>query len=194
MATGIRSVVAIDWNHADQSLYLIMHGRDDLLRLWAQLYTPWQSAILPAEEFLRITDGADFGWPYCYYDQLQNKKVLAPEYGGDGKTVGRCDQFQKPPRGLFRVTGRRTTCCSTRAASFRRYRRGAFITFHGATNRAPYPHRDTLSVLPFQNGAPTGQWEIFAVGLCRRKDPHCERKRRDVSPDGLVYRSRWVAI
>jgi hypothetical protein len=35
--------------------------------------------------------GADYGWPECYYDQQQNKLVLAPEYGGDGgKTVGVC--------------------------------------------------------------------------------------------------------
>src|SRR4051794_26517613 len=28
--------------------------------------------------------------PYCYFDPDQKKKVLAPEYGGDGKEVGRC--------------------------------------------------------------------------------------------------------
>jgi hypothetical protein len=35
--------------------------------------------------------GADYGWPECYFDGLQNKLVLAPEYGGDGgEKVGVC--------------------------------------------------------------------------------------------------------
>ena len=33
-ATGIRSVVAMDWNPADENLYVVMHGRDDLHLLW----------------------------------------------------------------------------------------------------------------------------------------------------------------
>ena len=36
------------------------------------------------EEFVKIEKGDHFGWPYCFYDQMQGKKVLAPEYGGDG--------------------------------------------------------------------------------------------------------------
>jgi hypothetical protein len=28
--------------------------------------------------------GVDYGWPKCYFDGLQQKLVLAPEYGGDG--------------------------------------------------------------------------------------------------------------
>ena len=47
-------------------------------------FTEEQNLDLPAEEFIDIEEGDDFGWPYCYYDQLQNKKLLAPEYGGDG--------------------------------------------------------------------------------------------------------------
>jgi mono/diheme cytochrome c family protein len=171
-----------------------MHGRDDLLRLWAQLYTPWQSAVLPAEEFLRITDGTDFGWPYCYYDQLQNKKVLAPEYGGDGKITGRCDQFEKPlvgfpghwaPNDLLFYKGKQFP---------ERYRNGAFIAFHGATNRAPYPQSGYfICFLPFQNGAPTGQWEVFADGfagvdpIVSVSDAVYRPMGLSTGPDGSLY-------
>jgi hypothetical protein len=58
---------------------------------------PAQSADLPAEELVQLIAGADYGWPGCYYDQQQNKLVLAPEYGGDGgKMVGVCAQRQAP--------------------------------------------------------------------------------------------------
>src|SRR5215212_6279063 len=33
-ATGIRSILAMDWNPVDKNLYVVMHGRDDLHLLW----------------------------------------------------------------------------------------------------------------------------------------------------------------
>mgnify|MGYP003325495555 FL=1 len=86
----------MDWSKSNKKLYAVVHGRDDLARLWPNHYSKWESALLPSEEFVEIEMGDDFGWPYCYYDQIQNKKVLAPEYGGDGKIIGRCDQFKDP--------------------------------------------------------------------------------------------------
>ena len=83
-ASGLRSIVALDWNTSDQSLYSVVHGRDDLHRLWPNHFSQWESALLPSEEFVKIEKGDHFGWPYCFYDQMQGKKVLAPEYGGDG--------------------------------------------------------------------------------------------------------------
>jgi len=165
-ATGIRSVVAMDWNPADENLYIVMHGRDDLHLLWPEKFSPWQSAVLPAEEFQRVKQGDDFGWPYCYYDQVQKKKVLAPEYGGDGKIIGRCSEFQNPimgfpghwaPNDLLFYHGDQFPA---------RYKNGAFIAFHGSTNRGPYPQAGYfVCFVPFKNGEPTGDWEVFADGF-----------------------------
>lgn len=186
-ATGLRSVVALDWNSADRNLYVVMHGRDDLLRLWPQIFSPWQSALLPSEEFLKIEEGTDAGWPYCYYDQIQEKKVLAPEYGGDGNIVDRCDKFLKPllgfpahwaPNDLFFYTGDQFP---------ERYRNGAFIAFHGSTNRAPYPQSGYfIGFIPFVNGAPTGEWEVFADGFAG-VDPI-------VNVSDAVYRPMGIAM
>ncbi|MEO5977977.1 MAG: c-type cytochrome [Chryseolinea sp.] len=164
-ATGIRSVVGMEWSPLDDHLYVMMHGRDDLLRLWAHIYSPWKSALLPSEEFLKVNDGSDFGWPYCYYDQIKQKKVLSPEYGGDGDSIGRCDKFEKPvmgfpghwaPNDLFFYTGDQFP---------ERYKNGAFIAFHGSTNRAPYPQSGYfICFVPFANGKPGG-WEVFADGF-----------------------------
>ena len=38
-ATGLRSVMAMDWNHATNSLFALQHGRDDLHRTWPLLYS-----------------------------------------------------------------------------------------------------------------------------------------------------------
>tara|TARA_R110002012_G_scaffold142411_1_gene300396 strand:- start:30500 stop:32269 length:1770 start_codon:yes stop_codon:yes gene_type:complete len=186
-ATGLRSIVAMDWNTEDNNLYVVMHGRDDLLRLWAQKYSPWESAMLPAEEFLRVTEGTNAGWPYCYYDQIKGQKVLAPEYGGDGDSIGRCADFVDPlmgfpghwaPNDLFFYTGDQFP---------EHYKNGAFIAFHGSTNRAPYPQAGYfIGFVPFRNGQPSGDWEVFADGFAG-VDPV-------VNVSDAIYRPMGIAM
>jgi glucose/arabinose dehydrogenase len=190
-ATGLRSVVAMDWNFANNSLYTLQHGRDDFLMLWAEKYSPWQSAVLPAEELFQVKEGMDGGWPYCYYDQVQGKKLLNPEYGGDGKTVGRCDKCEKPligfpahwaPNDILFYRGN-----SAQNGYPDRYKDGAFVAFHGSTNRAPYPQAGYfISFLPAKNGAIASDWEVFADGFAGI-DPI-------VNVSDAVYRPMGIAM
>ena len=186
-ATGIRSVVGMEWNPMDDNLYLVMHGRDDLLRLWASLFSPWQSAVLPSEEFLKVTEGSNFGWPYCYYDQIQQKKVLSPEYGGDGNIVGRCSEFEMPIMGFPGHWAPNDILFYTGDQFPERYKNGAFIAFHGSTNRAPYPQSSYfICFVPFENDKPTGVWEVFADGFAE-VDPI-------VNVSDAVYRPMGIAM
>ncbi len=165
-ASGLRSVVGIDWNKAHDNLYAVLHGRDDLMRLWPNVYNAWQSAELPSEEFMRIEDGTHAGWPYCYYDQLKEQKLLAPEYGGDGTIVGDCDQYDKPLIGFPGHWAPNDILFYTGTQYPERYRNGAFIAFHGSTNRGPYPQAGyIIGFVPFKDGQPSGPWEVFADGF-----------------------------
>jgi hypothetical protein len=156
----------MDWHPVDQHLYIMMHGRDNLHSLYPDRFSAWQNAILPAEELIRISENANYGWPYCYYDQLQEKMVLAPEYGGDGTLTGRCDSMALPEFG-FPGHWAPNDILFYRGDQFpERYKYGAFIAFHGSTNRAPYPQAGYFVVfLPFEDGRATGEWEIFADGF-----------------------------
>ena len=186
-ATGLRSVVAMDWNKDDKTLYLLQHGRDDLLRTWPSIYSPWQSAVLPAEEFLRIKENANCGWPYYYFDEIQQKKILNAEYGGDGKKEADGKNYEQPliafpahwaPNDLVFYQGN----------SFPdHYKNGAFIAFHGSTNRAPYPQSGYfICFVPFNAGKPSGTWEVFADGFAK-VDPI-------VSVSDAVYRPMGISI
>lgn len=195
-ATGIRSIVGMDWNHADSTLYALQHGRDDLHRNWPLLYSQWQSAVLPSEEFLRLKEGADAGWPYYYYDQMQKKKLLNPEYGGDGKKEGKGASYEQPimgfpghwaPNDLLFYTGNQFP---------ERYRNGAFIAFHGSTIRGPYPQAGYfVGFVPFKNGKPTGEWEVFADGfagvdtIVNTRDAKHRPMGLAMGPDGSLYMS-----
>lgn len=164
-ATGLRNVVGLDWNQQDNQLFVMQHGRDQLHDLFPNFYTVQQSANLPAECMYALKKGDNAGWPYIYYDPYQHKKMLAPEYGGDGKKVGD-SKFIDPvadypahmaPNGLLFYTGDQFPA---------RYKNGAFIAFHGSWNRAPEPQAGYFVVFqPFKDGKPSGKWEVFANGF-----------------------------
>jgi len=165
-ATGIRNAVAINWNNTENKLYAVQHGRDQLSQFYPQYYTDEQSAQLPAEEFLLVQDGSDFGWPYCYYDPAQNKKVLAPEYGGDGLKVGRCSSADDPIMAFPAHLAPNDLLFYTGSMFPEKYKNGAFIAFHGSWNRAPLPQEGYYVVfVPFKGSIPSGKWEVFASGF-----------------------------
>ncbi|HXD76468.1 MAG TPA: PQQ-dependent sugar dehydrogenase [Puia sp.] len=161
-ATGLRNVVGLDWNQQTNSLFVMQHGRDQLSFLYPQYWDSARSAELPAECMYELHKGSNCGWPYIFYDQIQHKKILAPEYGGDGKKTG-ADSIQDPviafpghlaPDGLLFYTGNQFPA---------KYKNGAFVAFHGSWNRAPLPQAGFFVVfVPFENGKPTGKWEVFA--------------------------------
>jgi glucose/arabinose dehydrogenase/mono/diheme cytochrome c family protein len=165
-ATGLRSLVAIDWDPKSKSLYTVNHGRDDFRMLWPDIYSPWQSAMQPAEEFYKVTQGFDGGWPYYYYDGIKDKKLLNPEYGGDQLKEGEGAKLPKPlvafpahfaPNDLLFYKGKQFPA---------HYRNGAFVAFHGSTDRAPYPQAGyIIAFVPFKDGRPSGPWEVFADGF-----------------------------
>lgn len=166
--TGIRNCVALDWNHQASSLFAVMHGRDQLSTLWPEYYDNKQSAELPAEEFLQIDEGDDFGWPYCYYDGFKNQKVLGPEYGGNGEETGVCAE-KKDPVMAFPAHYAPNDLVFYQGDQFpERYKHGAFVTFHGSWNRAPEPQQGYLvAFVPFTDGMPSGDWEVFADGFSK---------------------------
>lgn len=193
-ATGIRNALALTWNQEENKLYAIQHGRDQLSSFYPELYTDEQSSDLPAEEFLLVEEGSDFGWPYCYYDGKQNKKVLGPEYGGDGLKVGRCEAAEDPIMAFPAHTAPNDVLFYTGDMFPAKYKNGAFIAFHGSWNRAPLEQEGFYVVfVPFKGSVPSGQWEIFADGFSgveKVKSPG-EAKHRPCGlaqgPDGSLY-------
>jgi glucose/arabinose dehydrogenase len=175
-------------------LYAVQHGRDQLNTLWPELYTAEQNAELPAEEFFLVREGSDFGWPYCYYDQFQNKKVLAPEYGGDGKETGRCETCEDPILAFPGHWAPNDLIFYTASEFPSRYRDGAFIAFHGSWNRAPLPQQGYKVVFVAFNGSlPAGGYEVFADGFTEQDtletpgDAAARPMGLAVGPDGDLF-------
>ena len=183
-ATGIRNADGIALDAGGRQVYATQHGRDQLGQNWPKLYTPEQGAILPSEVLLKVTHGADFGWPECYFDPLQGKLVLAPEYGGDGgRKVGDCANKQGPVAAFPAHWGPNDLLIYSGAQFPTHYRNGAFIAFHGSWNRAPFPQGGFNVVFQgLANGAASGKCEIFATGFAGHRPTGLA-----MGPDGTLY-------
>ena len=192
-ATGIRSVVGMQWNPMDESLYAVVNGIDNLHTIYPNLYSSWQAALLPAELFTKVKDGSNFGWPYAYFDQLQEKNVLQPGYGGDGKKIGRAVGFDKPSMGFPGHWAPMDVLFYEGNQFPERYKQGAFIAFHGSTDRSPYPQAGYIvCFVPFKDGEPNG-WEVFADGftgvdtVVNTSDAVYRPMGLAAGPDGSLY-------
>ena len=195
-ATGLRNVVGLDWNKQTNSLFVMQHGRDQLNSFYPTLYNDAQNAELPAETMYEMHEGDNAGWPYIYFDPYQKKKILSPEYGGDGKKEGGENAIDPTvffpahmaPNALLFYTGNQFP---------EKYKNGAFIAFHGSWNRAPLPQEGYfVAFVPFKNGKPSGAWEIFANGFSgltgdeKVTNPRKAKARPcglAQGPDGAIY-------
>ena len=191
-ATGVRNAVALAWRPATGALYAAVHGRDALFQSFPGLYDEVVGAEKPAEELFRVERGDDVGWPDCYYDPIERRKELAPEYGGDDARAGRCAAAKDPlygfpghwaPNGLLFYTGGMFPA---------RYRGGAFVAFHGSWNRSPRPQAGyNVTFLPLDGDRPTGTHEVFMGGFLGSGDGPQNAEKRPVGlaqgPDGSLY-------
>ncbi len=194
-ATGIRSVVGMEWNPKDESLYAVGNGIDNFHTIFPDIYTDWQAAMLPSETLMKVTEGSDYGWPYGYYDQIQGKNVLQPGYGGDGKIVGRASEFDNPALGFPGHWAPMDVMFYEGNQLPERYNNGAFVAFHGSTDRAPYPMSGFIVCFaPFdEDGRATGEWEVFADGFAgvdivkNTSDAIYRPMGLSTGPDGSIY-------
>jgi len=197
--TGTRNVVAMDHHPAADALFFVMHGRDQLHGLWPELFDVEDNAQMPAEELHRAERGADYGWPYTFFDPRSGRRLVAPEYGGDGERIAEAGRYREPLY-AFPAHWAPNDLLFYRAEAFpERYRGGAFVAWHGSWNRAPLPQEGyRVTFLPFADGAPSGASEDFLTGFKSEEelsDPDRATHRPmglGVGPEGALYVSDSV--
>ena len=188
-STGLKNAVGIDWDTKTNTLFATQHGRGKFDDFYPQYYTAKQSAELPAETMYQLKGGDDAGWPYIYYDHIQKKKILAPEYGGDGKKTGG-EKALDPVAAFPAHLGPNALMFYTGTMFQARYKNGAFIAFHSQS--AELHKGYFVAFVPFVNGK-AGKWEIFAdnfagIDLVKPTGP-VEHRPCGLAqgPDGALY-------
>jgi glucose/arabinose dehydrogenase len=191
-ARGYRNGVGLTMG-PDDKLWGVQHGRDALFQNFPQYFDQKFGAENPAEELLQVNKGDDFGWPYCFYSNVEKKLVDAPEYGGDGKKTTRCADKKGPVAAYPGHWAPNDLTFYTRSMFPQKYRGGVFIAFHGSWNRAPEPQAGYRVVFqPIRNGRASGEYETFADKFSPNSGAEQGNANRRptgvaVGPDGALY-------
>ncbi len=194
IATGVRDVGALDWDQ-NAGLHMVMHNRNGTSRTWPQIVSPTDENAI-AEEMHRLGTATDLGWPYTYYDGARGIRLVAPEYGGDGKTQPTNGKYATPevafpghgaPLDLVFYTGRQFP---------KKYRNGAFVVFHGGNGPdLPDGHNGyDVMFVPFSRTGKAGSPLTFATGFAGEApaDRNVSRAKyrpvgAAVAPDGSLF-------
>jgi glucose/arabinose dehydrogenase len=118
-ASGLRNAVGLAVNPHTGAIWASQNERDDLRP---------EHEDLPPEEINILTDGGDYGWPYCYGDRVPN-----PEYND----AARCAHTIPPALGMQAHSAPLGISFLDRATAFpSEYRGDALVAFHGSWNRS----------------------------------------------------------
>lgn len=117
-ASGLRNAVGLAVEPTTGALWAAQNERDNL---------PPDHENLPQEEINILTDGGDYGWPYCYGDRVPN-----PEFDDAARCAGTIPpaaklQAHSAPLGMSFLT--RATLLPEE------YRSDLLIAYHGSWNR-----------------------------------------------------------
>ena len=185
-STGHRHMLAISWNRGAQAFYVVQMGRDQLNIVAPEYYDELDNAERVAEVMHRLDEGANFGWPYTYWDPIKKARMLAPEFGGDNRKRAEAGKYPDPiiaypahwaPLQMSFYYGEQFPA---------KYRHGVFQAFHGSWNRAPQPQEGfNIGFVPFdEHGNRTGDYEMFARNAT---GPRYRMGGIAVAPDGSLY-------
>ncbi len=165
-ATGLRNAVGLAFNPTTGELWATENGRDGM------------GDDLPPDELNRLVGGGNYGWPYCYGNQLRDPDMPSDE-SLCAATIPPAVQFQahSAPLGMTFYTGTQFP---------KEYQGDLFIAYHGSWDRS-IPTGYSLIRVPFEDGYPSGPALGFVQGWLR---PDTRRWGRPVdivvAPDGSL--------
>ena len=150
-ASGLRNPNGLSWEPVSGKLWAVVNERDEL------------GPNLVPDYMTSVQDGGFYGWPYSYWGQHVDprvmpqrpdlvKKAIMPDYSLSSHVA---------PLGLAFYTG--TSLPAT-------YRGGAFVAEHGSWDRDPFNGYRVVYV-PFAGGKPAGRTQDVLTGFLD-KDGH----------------------
>jgi glucose/arabinose dehydrogenase len=190
IATGNRNMPAMEWLPRQGALYGVFHERDFTHELWPDFASEEEDNNI-GEGLYRITKGTDFGWPYSYYDGVRNIRLVAPEYGGDGKTTVPSGRYATPIFNFVDAKGRGAPTDMLVAAAPgwpAAWRDGLLFVRHGGLGvdrPGGYAGYDILFLPMGADGKP-GKPVVFADGFAGPSPDNKTQRRAAYRPVGMA--------
>jgi glucose/arabinose dehydrogenase len=143
-ATGIRNPTSLDFNPATRQLWAVANERDEI------------GPNLVPDYLTSVRDGAFYGWPYSYYGQHLDPRVMPQKPELVKRAV--------PPDYALGAHVAALGLAFYTANALPYAPGGAFIGEHGSWDRNPYSGYKVVYV-PFSGGKPSGRPQDVVTGF-----------------------------
>ena len=144
-AAGLRNPTGLQWEPTTGKLWAIVNERDEI------------GADLVPDYLTSVQEGGFYGWPYSYYGQHVDSRVMPQRPDLVSKAI-------KPDYALGSHVAALGLLFSNDNALPAKYHGGAFISEHGSWDRSPLSgYRVTF--VDFQNGKPVGVPQPIVTGF-----------------------------
>lgn len=147
IATGIRNPTALAIEPTTGLVWSVVNERDEL------------GPQLVPDYLTQVRDGAFYGWPYSYWGQNVDPRVMPQKPDMVAKAV-------KPDYALGSHVAALGLDFARSGGFGGAYAEGAFIGMHGSWNRQD-PSGYKVAWVPFRGGRPVGQPVDFATGFLK---------------------------
>lgn len=149
-AEGLRDTIGFDWHPETKDLYGMDHGTD------------WLGDEVPKEEFNKIVEGENYGWPFCWNEKHpDNNFIRNPE--GETSKEDYCKNKTQAPLLTTDAHSAPIAMKFYTGDMFPGYKNSAFIALHGSWNRKK-PSGYSVARAVFENGKPV-KMENFMTGF-----------------------------
>jgi glucose/arabinose dehydrogenase len=144
-ASGLRNPNGLSWEPQTHALWTVVNERDEL------------GPNLVPDYMTSVKDGGFYGWPYSYYGQHVDPRVMPqrPDLVAKAIVPDYALSSHVAPLGMAFNTG---------SALPDAYRGGAFVGEHGSWNRHQFNGYKVVFV-PFSNGRPNGNPQDVVTGF-----------------------------
>ncbi len=144
-ASGLRNPVGVAFRPGTDDLYTVVNERDGL-----------GDALVP-DYLTRVVKGGFYGWPYAYLDGR-------PQPGFADKAPAKVEATRMPDL-LFRAHSAPLGLVFPTAGVLPgKWAGGAYVALHGSWN-AQRPRGYMVVHVPFEDGAPRGDYRVFLSGF-----------------------------
>ncbi|SAK93964.1 glucose/sorbosone dehydrogenase-like protein [Caballeronia temeraria] len=144
-AAGLRNPTGLQWEPESGKLWAIVNERDEI------------GADLVPDYMTSVQEGGFYGWPYSYYGQNVDRRVVPQRPDLVAKAL-------KPDYALGSHVAALGLLFSANNALPSAYHGGAFVSEHGSWDRSPLSGYEVVFIA-FQHGKPVGVPKVVVTGF-----------------------------
>jgi glucose/arabinose dehydrogenase len=146
-ASGLRNPNAMQWEPVSKKMWVVVNERDEI------------GPNLVPDYLTSVQDGGFYGWPYSYYGNHVDPRVMPQRPDLVAKAIVPDYALSSHVAPLGMVFNSSTTLPEA-------YRNGAFVGEHGSWDRSPVNGYKVVFV-PFRDGKPAGPPVDVVTGFLR---------------------------